>query len=358
MLNNHKLEHFIFSFSIIILLACKPSSEVPIVNNIQPSSPTVSTNIDTTFIKGADISWVTEMESNGIKFYNNLGVATDCFALMKSIGMNSIRIRVWVNPANKWNGAADVVEKAKRASQLGLKVLIDFHYSDNWADPGKQTKPINWANASLSALKDSLKNHTLFILTQLKNAGVNPSWIQIGNETDDGFLWPEGKASINMANFASFISTGYDASKSVFPDAKIIVHVSNGWNNSLFRWIFDGLKSNGAKWDIIGMSLYPIYGTGGWQNVNTLCLDNMNDMVSRYATPVMVVEIGMPWDNPSDAKLFIQDLINKVKAVNKGYGLGIFYWEPECYNNWQSYTLGAFDNAGKPTIALDPFLNK
>ncbi len=345
--------HCLVVFITVLILACSPTLEAPIVD---PVPPVITTQTDTGFIKGADISWVTEMESKGIQFYNKNGVATECFALMKEIGMNAIRIRVWVNPANKWNGIEDVIAKCIRAKNLGLKLLIDFHYSDNWADPGKQIKPAAWSTASFPVLKDSLKNHTLFILNQLKNAGINPSWVQIGNETDDGILWPDGKASLNMQNFAQLISAGAEASKIVFPNAKVMVHVSNGWNNTLFRWIFDGLKNNGVKWDIIGMSLYPTYAPGGWQNANNLCLQNMNDMVSRYNTPVMVVEIGMPWDNPSEAKLFIQDLINKVKLVNGRNGLGVFYWEPESYNNWQAYSLGAFDNSGKPTIALDPFL--
>lgn len=323
-----------------------------------PMISKAATPTDTPFIKGADISWVTEMEAKGIQFHNKNGVATDCFSLMKSIGMNSIRIRVWVHPKQQWNSADDVIEKAKRATRLGLKVLIDFHYSDNWADPGKQNKPANWANASLSALQDSLKQHTISILSQLKNVGVHPAWVQIGNETDDGMLWPEGKASVSMSNFASFIRIGYGATKSIFPETKVIVHVSNGWNNTLFRWIFDGLLTNGATWDIIGMSLYPSYGSGGWQKINQQCFENMNDMVSRYNSTVMIVEIGMPWKDSSTAKLFIQDLINKVKAVHHGKGLGVFYWEPECYNNWQDYALGAFDNTGKPTIALDPFFTQ
>jgi arabinogalactan endo-1,4-beta-galactosidase len=344
---------YLSSLIIILLLSCKPSIDEPTPVPVPPNKPIA---IDTNFIKGADISWVTEMESKDIKFYNKNGVQTECFALMKEIGMNTIRIRVWVNPSNKWNGIEDVIAKCLRAKKLGLKLLIDFHYSDNWADPGKQTKPAAWALASFPVLKDSLKNHTLFVLTQLKNAGITPTWVQIGNEVDNGILWPEGKASLNMQNFAQLISTGYDASKSVFPNAKVMVHVSNGYNNSLFRWIFDGLKNNGVKWDMIGMSLYPSFTSGGWQNANNLCLQNMNDMVDRYNTPVMIVEIGMPWDNANETNLFIQDLMNKVKLVKGNNGLGVIYWEPESYNNWQGYSLGAFDNAGKPTIALDPFL--
>jgi arabinogalactan endo-1,4-beta-galactosidase len=121
----------------------------------------------------------------------------------------------------------------------------------------------------------------------------------------------------------------------------------------LFRWIFDGLKTNGAQWDITGMSLYP--STADWSTKNAQCLANMNDMVSRYNKDVMIVEVGMSWDQPDACKSFLTDLITKVKSVPNHRGLGVLYWEPESYGNWQGYTLGAFDNSGKPTAALDAF---
>jgi arabinogalactan endo-1,4-beta-galactosidase len=355
------ITNILFALAIVILASCSKgggtSTTDPVTPVVPPVVPPVDPPVTTTFIKGADISWVTEMEAAGIHFYNAAGTKTECFALMKSLGMNSIRLRVWVNPSNAWCGTADVIAKAVRAKNLGLKVLIDFHYSDSWADPSKQTKPANWASINIASLKTTLASYTTDVLTQLKNAGVTPDWVQIGNETNDGFLWPDAKASTNMANFAQLINAGYDAVKTVFPSAKVIVHISNGWDNSLYRWMFDGLKSNGAKWDVIGMSLYPSYVTGGWQTADPLCLTNMNDMVARYNCEVMIVEVGMPWDSPSDSKLFLQDIITKVKAVTAGKGLGVFYWEPESYNKWQGYTLGAFDNSGKPTVAMDAFAN-
>jgi arabinogalactan endo-1,4-beta-galactosidase len=166
-------------------------------------------------------------------------------------------------------------------------------------------------------------------------------------------LWPEGKASTNMSNFAELISTGYQASKTIFPNTKVIVHVSNGWDNSLFRWMFDGLKNNNAQWDIIGMSLYPE--PGNWSTLNTQCLVNMNDMVARYNKEVMIVEVGMSWDQASISKSFLTDIISKTKSVINNKGLGVFYWEPQSYNNWKGYTLGSFDNTGKPTEALNAF---
>lgn len=315
-----------------------------------PVPPAPSTTV---FAKGADVSWVTEMESAGRKFYNSAGVQQECMALLKSLGMNTIRLRVWVNPAGGWNNSADVVAKAVRAKNLGMRVMIDFHYSDSWADPGQQTKPAAWSALGITNLKTVLASHTTDVLTALKNAGVTPEWVQVGNETNDGMLWPDGKASTNMANFAQLVNAGYDAVKGVFPTAKVIVHVSNGNDNTLFRWLFDGLKNNSAKWDVIGMSLYPEPAT--WSTMNAQCLTNMNDMVSRYGKEVMVVEVGMSWDQPAACNSFLTDLIAKTKAVSNGKGLGVLYWEPQAYSNWQGYTKGAFDNAGKPTSALNAF---
>ena len=327
-----------------LFLDCKKQSDNP-----SPATP------NDTFAKGADISWVTEMESAGKKFYSSSGVETECMALMKSLGMNTIRLRVWVNPSPSWNNATDVIAKAVRAKALGMRIMINFHYSDSWADPGKQNKPAAWAAMNFNDLKAALATHTTDVLTQLKNAAVTPEWVQVGNETNNGMLWPEGKASTNMANYAQLVLAGYDAVKAVFPTSKVIAHVSNGWDNGLFRWNIGGLIANGAKFDVIGMSLYPSYTAGGWATANQQCLANMNDMVSLYNKEVMVVEVGMPWDSAPDCKSFLTDLITKVKSVPGNKGLGVLYWEPQCYGGWKGYTLGAFDNSGKPTIAMTAF---
>jgi len=316
---------------------------------VPPPPPPGNNNI----VKGADVSWLTQMEGAGKKFYNSAGTEKECMQLLKDLGTNSIRLRVWVNPTNGWNNSADVLAKATRAKNLGLKLLIDFHYSDTWADPGHQTKPAAWAAQNFPDLKQSLVSHTTSVLNSLKQNGIIPEWVQIGNETNDGMLWPEGKASTNMANFAQLIKAGYDAVKAVDASIKVIVHISNGYDNTLFRWIFDGLKNNGADWDVIGLSLYPT--ASNWSTLNSQCLANMEDMVVRYGKPVMVVEVGMSWDQADACRSFLSDLISKVKSVSNNKGLGVFYWEPQSYNNWQGYTLGAFDNSGKPTVALNAF---
>jgi len=307
----------------------------------------------TGFAKGADVSWLTQMEKEGCIFYNSSGRETECMTLLRDLGMNAIRLRVWVNPAGGWCNKNDVLMKAWRAHNLGMRLMIDFHYSDSWADPGKQTKPASWLSLSLDELENAVAAHTKEILTSLKENGITPEWVQAGNETGNGMLWEDGKASTNMKNYAALNNAGYDAIKEIFPDAKVIVHLQNGYDNSLFRWLFDGLKNNGGKWDAIGMSLYP--NVNNWKTLNEQCLTNISDIISRYGSEVMICEVGMPWDQAETSKAFLADLMAKAKAVPNNKCLGIFYWEPEGYTSWSGYSLSAFDNTGRPTVALDAF---
>ncbi|MEO6948132.1 MAG: glycosyl hydrolase 53 family protein [Ginsengibacter sp.] len=341
-----KIPFIFLLFVSLFTFSCKKNLKP----NPEPEPPTAT---EPFFAKGADVSWVTQMESEGIKFYNKNGTQQDLFQILKDEGMNSIRLRVWVNHPDGWGNTSDLVAKALRAKAAGMKILIDFHYSDTWADPGHQTKPAAWQNQTIIQLDSSVKAYTTGVLDTLNLNGISPDWVQVGNETNDGMLWPEGRASVSMANFASLINAGYNAVKSVFPSSKVIVHISNGFDNSLFRRVFDGLKSNGAKWDVIGMSLYPT--ASNRTQLNAQCLANMNDMVSRYNKEVMVCEVGMSASDSLPCKNFISDLIRKSKSVANNKCLGVFYWEPECYNNWESYPKGAFNNQGQPSVALDAF---
>jgi len=307
--------HWLIISLFIQLSSCSPSTDTAQPVIIPPTAVTA-------FAKGADIGWLTQMEASGYKFYNANGTQQDCIQLLKDLGMNAMRLRVWVNPADGWNNTTDVLNKAKRIKALGLKLMIDFHYSDSWADPGKQNKPAAWSGQTIGQLQTSVYNHTYAVLNSLKSNNIIPDWVQVGNETDDGMLWPEGKASVNMANFASLIKSGYNAVKAVDTSIKVIVHVSNGYNNNLFRWIFDGLKNNNVQWDIIGMSLYP--SATNYADLNNQCLTNMNDMVSRYGKEIMICEVGMSWNEPIAGKNFITDLMTKVKSLPDHKGLGVF----------------------------------
>lgn len=335
-----------FLLFLLAITGCKGQTVKP------QKTPPVSNSADSSFAKGADVSWLTQMEAAGFKFYDTTGRQEDCLQILKEKGINAIRLRAWVNPSGRWCGTTDVLSKALRAHQAGFKVMIDFHYSDTWADPVHQSKPITWVNAGTSPLIDSVYQYTYSVLSLLKSNGIIPQWIQVGNETNNGMLWPNGMASIHMNTFAQMINAGYNAAKAVDSSIQVIVHISNGYDNNLFRWMFDGLKLNGAHWDIIGMSLYP--DANNWQSLDNECLSNMQDMISRYGKKVMVCEAGMSWTDSLASRQFLTDIISKVKSLPAGMGLGVFYWEPECYN-WMNYTKGAFNNNGQPTQALDAF---
>ena len=309
--------------------------------------------VSAAYAKGADVSWLDQMEASGYNFYNNSGTQQDLFTILKGKGMNSIRLRVWVKPWGGWCDKADMLWMAKRAKAAGMRIMLDIHYSDTWADPGQQYKPSAWSGHSFNTLMNDVYNYTLDLMNTLKSNGIYPEWVQIGNETNNGMLWDDGKASVNMKNFAWLVNCGYNAVKAVNSSSKVIVHLSNAHDNALYRWLFDGLKANGAKWDVIGMSVYPT--TSNWASNNNSVLYNMKDMVSRYGSEIMICEAGMEVTAASTCKSFLSDLIAKNKSLANGKGLGVFYWEPQCYNNWQGYGKGAFGSNGRPTVALDAF---
>ncbi len=305
------------------------------------------------FANGADVGWLSQMEAKGYVFKNSSGTPMNCLDILKEKGINALRFRVWVNPSGGYCNKKDVAYMAQRADSMGFNVLIDFHMSDTWADPGHQSKPAAWANDSLPQFLTDIYNHVYGVLDTLKSLGVVPKWVQIGNETNNGMLWPDGMATTHMDNFARMIDTGYAAAKAVDSTIQVIVHLSNAHDDTMYRWMFDGLRSYGARWDIIGMSVYPYWANLPWATDDSLALITMKDVIARYHTKVMVVEAGYLFNKPIDANHYLLDLIAKTKSVN---GLGVFYWEPECYN-WQGYQLGAWNPlTQEPTAALDAFL--
>ncbi len=307
-----------------------------------------------TFAKGADVSWLTEMEASGKKFYDAAGKEGDCLTILKGLGVNAVRLRVWVNPTDGWCNKADVVAKAVRAKALGLAVMVDFHYSDTWADPEHQTPPSAWSGYTVIQMGSAIADHTNDVLTALKAKDINVQWVQVGNETSSGMLWPSGEAKdTEFTNFAFYVNAGYSAVKAVYPKASVIVHLDRGNELAHFTWMFDGLRSSGAKWDMIGVSVYP--DDSNWESVTASCLSNLKTIHSRYSCPVMVCEVGMPWD-ATNASAMMTRLVNGCKDIDGCSG--VFYWEPECYGGWKGYTKGAFDDSGKPTAALSIFSAK
>lgn len=330
------------------------SEEHPVTN---PRQEEMTIEKETGFARGADVSWLTQMESEGRKFYTpgEERREMECMQLLRDYcGVNSIRLRVWVNPADGWNNIDDVVLKARRAETLGLRTMIDFHFSDTWADPGHQEMPEAWKNLSFDELKGAVARHVTDVLTALKKVSVTPEWVQIGNETSPGMMLPAGDIVENPAQLAQLNNAGYDAVKAIFPEAIVIVHLDGGNDQWRYDRMFDTLENDGGKYDMIGMSLYPYWAeengeAGGWQKIADDCIANVGHLKQKYGKPVMICEIGMPYDQPEACN----ELISKMMKTPVE---GIFYWEPQAPNGYNDgYNLGCFDNDA-PTDALNAFL--
>lgn len=323
-----------------------------------------SNSVQAQFVKGADVGWLPQMEASGYKFYNSKGIQTNCLQILKDKEINTIRLRVWVNPSNdKFSGHCskkETVVMALRAQAMGMRVMIDFHYSDSWADPSKQTKPAAWTSHTFSQLLTDVYNHTYEVLDTLKQCGVTPEWAQIGNEIRGGMLWPDGKTN-NWPQLGQLLNKGYDAAKAVDSSIKVIIHLEGGNENAKCRTFFDNAKYQGVRYDIIGLSYYPywISPSGYFKDYNLSINDlanNMNDMAARYGKGVMVVEVGEVDSQVQASYDMLVTVIGKTLAVPGGKGLGVIYWEPEGAKSWSGYSLSCWGSDHRPTAALDAFL--
>ena len=307
--------------------------------------------------KGVDVSWMSEMEDSGYIWKDGSGNTKSLMPLLKEYQINTVRLRVWVDPdtsgANGWCDIPDMVTKAKLAHAEGMDIMISIHYSDFWADPGNQTKPAAWTSFSVSELETAVYNHTTDILTALQAENIAPKWVQIGNETSDGMLWPTGKSSSSgFVNYAKFITAGNNAVKTFNSTIKTIVHISDGNDNNLFKWNIGGLVNSGAQFDIIGMSLYP--DSSNWLGLVDDTYLNMLDMKSRYGKDVIISEVGFSSSTPDVAHQFLIYMLEKTREAG---GLGVLYWEPIAHLNWKSYSKGAWNSDGSPSIAMDAFID-
>ena len=317
-----------------------------------------------TWAKGADLSWLSEMEHDGVQFNNG----EDCMDLLQGIGMNAVRLRVWVNHQTGWSNIPDMLSLAQRVSDKGLRLMIDIHYSDFFADPNHQSIPEAWQDYDYPAMKEAVRTHTIDVLTALKDAGIEPVWVQIGNETPNGMLWPMGlvhEADGNWEQYAGFTATGYQAAKEVFPDITVIVHVDNAYERR--DWFWQSMYEHGGRWDMIGLSHYPMMsawnGGKSWQEMNELAEENIRRLIRDWHCPVMVTEIGTFAQDTLSATV-MADFVQRATAIDSCSG--IFYWEPQVYGGWRpaeyiplgwgSYDMSAFTSDGRPNEALQILL--
>jgi arabinogalactan endo-1,4-beta-galactosidase len=336
------------------------------------------------FIKGVDISFIPQIEDLGGIYYVN-GVETDPVEIFSQYEINYIRLRLWHSPANGYIGLESTLDMASRIKQEGLKFLLDFHYSDSWADPGQQTKPEAWATLTYQELVDSVYAYTFGVLTAFNAVNALPDMVQIGNEIISGFLWPEGRVGGSYdtpqqwQQFTNLLKTARNAVIDAVPDTTIpiMIHIDRGGDNNGSRWFFDNLNNYQVPFDIIGQSFYP-----WWHGTLTQLSQNLNDLATRYNKDIIVVETSYPWtlqpfDNVNNivgntSQLhngypatvqgqfnYLSDLIEIVKNVQNNKGVGVFYWAPE-YISIQpigspAENLALFDFGGETLFSIAAF---
>ena len=307
------------------------------------------------FIRGVDISSIISLEQSGVKFYDVWGARADVFKVLAQAGVSHVRIRVWNNPydndGNGYGGGNCDLEKAiemgKRATRNGLKVLIDFHYSDFWADPAKQKAPKAWQNYSVAQRADAIYNFTKDSLTQLVSAGVNVDMVQVGNETGYGFCgcatWDMGDdyTVVPFSDIARLMNAGSRAIREIDPNILVVVH--NTEPNSGYQWISKDYHDNNVDYDVFASSYYPNI-HGSIANLKS----ELKYVADTYGKKVMVAETQYPYtkDNGDDYAnalsektgdmkypISVQGQAQHVRDVCQAIheigdkGIGVFYWE-------------------------------
>ncbi|MFF1280382.1 glycosyl hydrolase 53 family protein [Streptomyces sp. NPDC058299] len=352
-------------------------------NWINVDDVTFTSGTTGTTVHGADISSLAKSEAKGGVYRTGSGTAGDALAILRSSGMNYARLKVWVNPADGYNDKAHVLAMAKRVKAQGMKLLVDFHYSDTWADPGAQTKPAAWAGHSYSRLKTDVYNHTYAVLSALKAQGTTADMVQVGNEINGGMLWSEGSTD-NWSQLAGLINSGYDAVKAVNSATLVALHLAKGGDKAGTEWWFDNALANGVRFDAIGLSYY-----GYWHGPLADFQTTLDDAAARYGKPVFVAETAYPFRLDSDDPLtnqidttgelvpgypataagqarWMNDVASIVEAVPNGRGLGVFYWEATWTavpgngwdpadatsgNGWENQALFGYDDRALPSLS-------
>ncbi|MGN0341774.1 MAG: arabinogalactan endo-beta-1,4-galactanase [Roseburia sp.] len=359
------------------------------------------------FIKGMDLSTLVELEQCGAKYYDH-GKEEDLLKILKKYDVDTIRIRLWNDPYSEEgesygagiNDLPTSLEIAKRVTAAGYGVLLNFHYSDFWADPGKQIKPKAWASYGVEELEKAVYDFTVENMKAFVDAGVNLTMVQVGNELSNGLLWPEGRVP-NYDNIAKFVNAGIRGVRAVLPELPVMIHLDNGGNNALYREWFDNFMQRGEDFEYIGLSYYPF-----WHGTLQMLEDNMNDIAVRYNKDLIVAEVSMGHTmedyrkyeglTPETSKGyatkpelvekieypmtiqgqcdFLKDFLNRVANVADNHGCGFFWWEPAwipvpgsgwatpaslkymndpgpCGNEWANQAL--FDYQGNALPALE-----
>jgi len=333
-------------------------------------------------IRGVDISSLPKNEDHGAVYRTADGRREDPIRLVAQAGVTHARLKVWVNPADGYNNKAHILPLARRLKRAGIGIWVDFHYSDNWADPAHQTKPAAWADLDVAGLTRAVYDHTADVLGALKRQGTPADLVQIGNELNGGMIWPEGNWE-HFDNLTAFLKAGLRAARDTTPRIRTILHLANGGDNGLYRWWFDNVVSYGVDFDIIGLSYYPF-----WHGPIADAAANMADITARYGKPCVIAETAYPFTlkseddvndilydpsqltegfpaTPAGQAAWLRAVADLAAAVPGGQGLGYCYWEglwtyragsgwdstdPASGNAWENLALFDFEDRALPGL--------
>jgi arabinogalactan endo-1,4-beta-galactosidase len=331
---------------------------------------------------GADVSSLQRARAKGAKYFDEEGSPADPLQLLASHGVNYIRLRVWVNPAHGTNTPARILEFAPEIKARGLRLLLDFHYSDTWADPLHQEKPAAWAGFDFQQLQGALYDHTYQLCRALAAAGSTPDMVQVGNEITPGMLLPDGGTE-DWEKLAALLRQGYAAVKEANRSSLVMLHIDRGGDNAASRAWFDGAAERGVAWDVTGLSYYAC-----WHGPLAAMAGNVADLKARYGRPVIIVETAYPFtlaendseinsihspetlapDFPATPAGQAANLRAVIQTARRAGAAGVFYWEPtwtavkgngwdpanpNSGDQWENQAL--FDFNGKALPAMKAF---
>jgi arabinogalactan endo-1,4-beta-galactosidase len=365
----------------MVAFSCKKSPE----NNSGGGGtlPPVTNPLPSLTYRGGDLSFLPLIESTGTQFYTAAGQQQTALNILKSSGINIVRLRLWHTPADAHSGLAEVETFAQTIKTAGINWWLDFHYSDTWADPSNQTLPAAWQTLSYTVLLDSVYNYTYRVMSDLKAKNILPAIVQIGNETNSGMLWNIGKVGgtfdTNWPQYAALVKKGIDAVKAVDPSIKVMLHFAGTTGAS---WFFNNIKTQGVNYDIMGLSYYY-----WWHNRNLTELQtDLNALAAAFDKDIFIAETAYPFstgynDNtnnvfgsggllipgydatPAGQKQYLLDLRTVIHNVSNNHGIGFCYWAPDWVafrgttatngSSWENLTLFDFNN--KILSASDAF---
>jgi arabinogalactan endo-1,4-beta-galactosidase len=353
-----KFVYFIFA---LFVLSCSSNA-----SDVTPAPiPNIPTSDD--FIRAADMSYLPLIESEGTIFKKN-GVAENALTTLKNAGCNTIRIRIWKNPSDNHSGLAEVKALAVRVKQAGMKVWLTVHYSDTWADPGNQTPPSDWASLSFANLKTAVSTYTTLLMTE-----IQPDIIQIGNEINSGFLWPQGHLINNESQCLQLISAASTAIRNQSATTKIMIHYAGIGSGA--TWFFNKMSS--INYDYIGLSYYPVWHGKILSDVNA----TITSLGETHNKKVIIAETAYPFtlgynDYTNNILGLANQLVPTYPATNQGQkefllaiknlvkqnsrGLGFCYWGAEWVafrgptatngSSWENQALWDFNNNALPVM--------